>query len=83
MTRTLKKFFYNVSSERVVVTIRSDFCEKDSVEARRALAEIFTNFVNSPEFLFCDSRLFEKATLSHDGHQWIFVGEAIVPKEME
>ena len=83
MERAIKRFYYNVSSNRVVVTIRSYPCEPDSVQARMALAEIFQNCVNNPEFLNCDTKFFEKATLIHDGQRWVFTAEAIVPKEDE
>ena len=76
----MKRFFFNESGDRVVVTIRSAPCEVGEVSARMALAEMFQNVCNNPEFLYCDSKPFERGTITHDGARWVFVVEAIVPK---
>jgi hypothetical protein len=78
--RTLRRFFFNVSSDRVVVTIKSAPCAPDSVESRMALAEVLQNCLMRPDFLNCDSRFFEKGTIIHDGGRWVFTVEAIVQK---
>lgn len=80
MERTLKRFFFNASSDRVVVILRSSPCEPDSVESRKALANVFQNCLSSPEFLNCDTKFFEKGQILHDGTRWVFTVEAVVPK---
>lgn len=78
--RVTKRFFYNTSTDRVVVTLKSSPCVAKSVESRFYITEIFQNLASCPELLNCDTETFEKASILHDGQQWILTAEALVPK---
>ncbi len=78
-----KRLYFNTTTERVLVEIKSAPCVKKTIEARAALVEILQNCVNNQNLLHCDAELLERATITHDGTRWVFRSEALVLKQME
>jgi hypothetical protein len=78
-----KRLYFNATTDRVLVEIRSAPCAKRTVEARAALVEILQNCVLNQNLLHCDAELMESATIRHDGTRWVLRTEALVLKKME
>lgn len=76
-----QKFYYNTSSERVRVTIRSAPCAPRSQQAQTILVQIMQNMIEDPRLMYCDNNMFDNMTTRHDGTQWVIIMESIVPKK--
>ena len=83
METETKRFYYNITTDRVQFEIRSAPCVRKTVAARAALVEVLKACVENHNLLHCDTELLEKATLTHDGNRWIFRSEANVMKPLE
>ena len=75
-----RRHYYNLTQERVTVTIYSAPCESKSMDAQRALTEIFMNIINDPRLIQCDDVLFDSCRIGHDGTRWVLNMEAMVPR---
>lgn len=83
METETKRLYFNASTDRVQLEIRSAPCRRRTIDARNALVEILKACVENQNLLHCDAELLEKATIAHDGNRWIFRSEALVLKTTE
>ncbi len=76
-----QRFYYNISTERVRVTVRSVSCAPKTLEAQAVLTEILQNMAQDPRLMYCDDQMFDSMRTNHDGTQWVIIMEAIVQKK--
>lgn len=70
-----------MSTERVVITIRSMPCKPRTLDAVAALTAVMQNLMNDPRLMACDDLLFDHSRLVHDGNTWVWTFESMEPRK--
>lgn len=75
-----RRHYFNITQERVVMTIYSEPCQPKSLSSLNNLTAIFTNLVADPRLMQCDDAVFDNCRITHDGNCWVMTMEALVPR---
>ena len=78
------KTWYNYTSEKITVILSSPDCSKGTTESAHVFHSILKDIIDQPALLECgNAKMFDSASILHDGTKWIFKLEAIVVKQIE
>lgn len=79
--RRSNRVWYNVSTEKVIVSIESIDCRRDTIDAATVLYGMLKSIVDDPRLIECgESKIFETAQINHNGTRWVIKMEALVPR---
>lgn len=76
-----RRHHFNMTQERVVVTVRSRPCQPKTQQAQQALTDVMQNFINDPRLMSCGDGLFDTSRLTHDGQSWVWIFESLEPRK--
>ncbi len=76
-----RRHYFNMSSERSVVTIRSMPCRPKTLDAVAALIGVMQNLIADPRLMASGEMLFDSSRLVHDGTTWVWTFESMEPRK--
>lgn len=80
MNRRVAVTPFDTNFNKVIITLCSQACEKNTHASRLAIAELLQLMHDNPQVMSHGNDIFDSATLFHDGLKWIVRMECLVSK---
>ena len=79
--RRMNRVWYNSSTEKIIIMLESIECRQDNMTAAVVLHTVLKSIVDDPRLIECgEAKIFETATITHNGTRWVMKLEALVPR---